>query len=272
MKFFLFKAYFRFISVIFPTLAAKQAKNIMLTPKLKKFNNFLPNSDEVLLLNSDTTVNIWHGTKGTVLLMHGWSSSSDDFLLLFNLLKALNYRIVAPIPAGHQNNHQKRSNPIKFMQSITDTFEATAHNFPIDFAIGHSMGASAISFALAFNERISLKKVVLISPAVSFTNVLLRFSNAIGFSKKASKKFLNIVDKEVGVTHEDLNLTDTLLNCSAESLLIHDILDKEVPMSEVVALKEILNLENFLFTTGFGHRRILKSEEVNSKIIQFIDG
>ncbi len=75
---------------------------------------------------------------------------------------------------------------------------------------------------------------------------------------------------ETGLTPSQASLADNDLSQKTETLLIHDIQDREVPFSDFEILQKAWVNSRFLATTGLGHRRILRDESVAHQIIEFL--
>ena len=68
----------------------------------------------------------------------------------------------------------------------------------------------------------------------------------------------------------ELNIAQIGSGLKIPVMIVHDELDKEVPISNAYELKQAWPESTFLKTQGLGHRRILKDSQVVDEIIQFI--
>lgn len=257
----------RLISILLPTMAAKIVRNLILTPRIAAHKQTLPQADATIEVNEDTQLKLWQGSGKTVLLMHGWSGSVEDFTTLFHALRARGYRIVAPIPAGHGKTNSGLSHPGKFIQAIEDCIARV--NLPVDVAIGHSMGASALGYIAA--RRDDFEQLILIAPAIDFTEVLAKLSTKLGLTPVAKQKFLQLVDELVGIPREQLNLMMSSKLLSRGGMLVHDLNDKEVAFNDVLRLQQSWSGSKLFRTQGLGHRRILNDELVCEQIVLFTE-
>lgn len=260
------KLYFYLISRCFPKLAAKQATTILFTTNRPKRLNVIPDADELRVLNSNTAVKVWYGEGKTILLLHGWSGAIEQFSALLEGLLTRGYQVVAPMPKGHFLVDQQIAHPGNFIEALSDVLDQLKVN--IDVAIGHSMGGSAI--ALLQHERLAFEKAVLISAPSHLTGVLLGFTKALGFSKKATELLLANADEVVGIPHQELDAAKALPHSAQNTLIIHDKYDREVPFTEALRFRN-LNAQCAIFETQrLGHRRILQEPSVVNEVLKFI--
>jgi len=201
-----------------------------------------------------------------ILLVHGWESRATQMYGLVKGLVQQGYTIFAVDMPGHGHSSGETSNAYLFSQTVKLAQQELGHFHAI---IGHSMGAGAA--AIAVGKGVTTDKLVLISGPSSIENVLRRFSGFVGLNKKTTNKFIDFIGHYVGVPATELDATKLLQACDIPALLIHDEHDIEVPVSESTRLAPVFNQSELFVTKGFGHRKILKSNEVVAKINGFVN-
>jgi pimeloyl-ACP methyl ester carboxylesterase len=188
---------------------------------------------------------------------------------MYGLVKGLiiqGYTIFAVDMPGHGHSSGETSNAYLFSQTVKLAQRKLGHFHAI---IGHSMGAGAASIAVG--KGVTTDKLVLISGPSSIENVLRRFSGFVGLNKNTTQKFVESIGRHVGVPASELDATELLQACDIPTLLIHDEHDIKVPVSESIRLAPVFNRSELFLTQGLGHRKILKSDEVFSKISHFVN-
>jgi pimeloyl-ACP methyl ester carboxylesterase len=164
---------------------------------------------------------------------------------------------------GHSIGH--KSDPIKFAETIM-LAEKKLGEF--DTIIGHSMGAGAIGIAI--NRGLNSNKLVLISGPSSIENTLKNFSEFIGLNKKATGYFLDDIGNHVGISPNEIDKRLLQMKSRIPTLVIHDENDLEIPFNETNTMLTIFPNSELFVTNGLGHRKILKSNRVLTKVNDFL--
>jgi pimeloyl-ACP methyl ester carboxylesterase len=200
-----------------------------------------------------------------ILLVHGWESRGTQLFGLIEGLVANGYSVVAIDMPGHGHSKGDTSNAYIFSQTVILAQQRLGHFHAI---IGHSMGAGATSIAVG--KGVSTDKMILISGPSSIENVLRHFTQFIGLNNKTTDHFIAAIGRLVGISASEMDATRLLQQCDVPTLLIHDETDLEVPYSESKRLSKVIKNSKLLTLQGFGHRKILKSEQVVQAINDFI--
>ncbi len=201
-----------------------------------------------------------------ILLVHGWESRATQMYGLVKGLVKQGFTVCAVDMPGHGHSFGDTSDAYLFSQTVKLAQQKLGHFHAI---IGHSMGAGAA--AIAVGQGVTCDKLVLISGPSSIENVLRRFSGFVGLNKKTSNKFIGFIEQHVGVPSTDLDASKLLQACEIPTLLIHDENDIEMPISESKQLAAVFNQSELFVTKGLGHRKILKSADVLTKISDFVN-
>jgi pimeloyl-ACP methyl ester carboxylesterase len=263
--------------VIAPNWAAKNATVKFLTPKryaIKTWETEAENagvrfnlSEQVSAIrwSPDSILNEEVSDEKLILLVHGWESRATQMYGLVRGLVKQGYTVIAVDMPGHGHSFGETSNPYLFAQTVKLAQQELGHFQAI---IGHSMGAGAAGIAVS--NGVTTDKLVLISGPSSIENVLRRFSGFVGLNKNTTNKFIEFIGQYVGVPATELDTAKLLQKSDIQALLIHDESDIEVPVSESKRLEPVLKRVELFITKGLGHRKILKSDEVLTKINNFI--
>jgi TAP-like protein len=113
-------------------------------------------------------------------------------------------------------------------------------------------------------------KIVILSAPAHVTSVFERYHDQIRLSLSARERFNERIKRVTGYSASEASLADNDLSLKTETLLIHDIQDREVPFRDFEELQKNWKNSRFLATNGLGHRRILRDESVAHQIIDFL--
>lgn len=169
---------------------------------------------------------------------------------------------------AHGHSSGKKTDMFEFAASIKAV--SSTHD-SIYGIISHSFGAACTLLALnRFNLKVT--KLVLIGCPASAIWVTDDFGEKLALSPGIIQNMRNQLEKKHGNkwTWNDLSLTTMIATVKISTLLVHDRSDHEIPYEHVDKLKNANLSSALLSTEGFGHRRILRSQEVINGIINFI--
>jgi len=137
--------------------------------------------------------------------------------------------------------------------------------------LGHSLGAGAI--VIASSLKLETDKVVLISPVADISKVTDQFAKALSIPKKimekthqyAWKKYYSSASK-YGANWDEVFES----GFKVPTLIIHDINDKEIDVSNARKLAKQWTWAEIMETKRLGHRRILLDPDVITRSLKFI--
>ena len=267
-------------SIFTPTRTVNKAGKLFLTPKrhaIKEWEQVAEKSGQRFNISPEVSAIRWQPLKQNsyatgappillpILLVHGWESRATQMYGIAKEFLNIGYEVVAVDMPAHGHSKGTSSNPNVFAQTITLAQQQLG---AFEAIIGHSMGAGAT--AIAIGRGVTTQKMVLISGPSSIENVLRRFAGFIGLNKKSRDRFVDFISNFVGATPNDLDSQLLLRDCKIPALLIHDEGDLEVPASESKRLAAVLENGQLHISHGLGHRKILKSDVILEKIVNFI--
>ena len=276
-------------SLIAPSLAGRLALRMFSTPfaasSLSQRQKFLVGKAEARLA-AMVPVRISHkagevqayffaakpdvAPRGTIVLVHGWTSGARFMLAFVNSLARRGFNTVAfDLPA-----HGKSTGRVTNMSECAAALQAVgAHFGPVHGIVAHSFGAAvtalAVEGAAPMPSRLDVAKIALIaSPnAVSFATRSL--GKSIGLGSRAQDDFESQLAAQVGRPIDALVGTKIYGKIEKPMLVIHCEDDDEVPFSQGRAYQDIASCQ-FVAVKGLGHRRILYSWNVVRKVMQFM--
>ncbi len=206
------------------------------------------------------------GEGPVVLFSHGWSGRATQFYQFIKPYTQQGFKVVGFDGPAHGLSEGNRTNIFEFKEVI---FALKERFGKIEAMVNHSFGGMAAFFAL--QNGLDVKKVVNIS-SPSNSNVLLReFVNRINGSEKVDDDFHRRIHREFGVYFYEFStqLIGPLLP-ELNLFIVHDEEDREVQVNQAKELKSIMRSAELLVTSGLGHTRILRDDDVVAKTLNFI--
>ncbi|GAA4236102.1 alpha/beta fold hydrolase [Postechiella marina] len=250
--------------------AAQLAISLFSSPKK---GNIKPNEAEYLndaihenIACNDITIKTyrWTGNKETILLAHGWESNTYRWKKLINILKDLDYNVIALDAPAHGDSTGKIFNALIYAECINKV----AKKFEVSTIIGHSVGGMATVIAL-YNAPLSFtNKIVLLGAPSNFTGVFSRYKNMMGYSQKVSYALDQYILKNFNHLPDYFSTSNFSKELKAKGLVIHDEEDKIIPFQDGLDFKLNYSNATFISTKGFGHG--LKSDSIYNHIIHFL--
>ena len=265
MLFKLFRMGFRVYSFFFPKSACNMARRMMMTPRLKSVE-LPPNDTGLRLLKPGGALYSWYNQGKTAVFIHGWEGGYKQFEPIIQIFINYGWTVHMIVAPGHLDLSEDESHPIKFAQALSDASLYIGH---IDILVGHSMGAGIAG--LLSSSILTPSKLVLVAGPATFDGVLRRFANFIGLRRQIHDQFVEHVSNHVNTPISELDLISKSRSIKADTLIIHDSLDKEIPFTDGLTLSNSIERAILFNTSGYGHRRVLQAPDVVEKILCFAD-
>lgn len=258
------------ISVIFPGFIAKKAENLFLTPirypRPENENNVYVSANKFTILDGLQIYQWGDSLRPTVLLVHGWNGRGTQLGYFVEDLIQRGFNVVALDGPAHGESKGLKTHVGAFSQALIDVQK---HFGSLHGVVAHSFGGGCSVFAAS--KGMDVRKIVLIGSPAHYDRVVNSFLNRMRLSGRSKKIFIKSLSKQVGVNPEDLNigvLGSQLKN--TQGLIVHDELDKEVPVTAAHAMHEKWQGSEIFITRGLGHKRILRDKDVSMQVSEFL--
>lgn len=209
----------------------------------------------------------WGSSSKFILVVHGWAGRATQFRRFIKPLLQAGYAVVGFDGPAHGKS-EGRSTDIREYEVVLKTlFEQ--HGIP-DAIITHSFGGAAVIFAAAHG--LPVKKLVNIASPSIGDEIIDTYLRAINGSEKTKKFFKNYVVEKTGQPFDTFTASQKIKEVKqpVELLLVHDEGDQDVSMNHPLAIQKAYPKAELLRTSGLGHTRILKDNEVIRQIVTFI--
>ena len=202
-----------------------------------------------------------------VLLAHGWSDFALHFLPLANALRAAGFAVVTFDQPGHGRSSGETATLPEFAHCIG---VVGRHFGRAAAVIGHSMGGAAA--AIALHEGLLADRAVLIAPPADLAAAADRFADLVGLAAHLRERLHRALEERAAVRFADLEAHRNVRAIARPALIIHDIVDREVPWSEGERYARYWPEARMLSTSGLGHNRILGDTSVICAMLDFLRG
>ena len=204
-------------------------------------------------------------SKKKVLLVHGWSGRSTQLFAFADKLLENGYMVISfDGPA-----HGKSTGKTTMMPEFLKTIEKINTTFgPFEAAIGHSFGATSLYNAAA--TFLDIKTFIAIGSGDRISDIISNFVKNLYLNEKSAKKIQLGLEKKWMIHVDDFSSSTVAKKIKIPVLVVHDIIDGDVPVSCAYRIRQNLEKGSLLITNGLGHTKILRNNEIVHKSIKFI--
>ena len=205
------------------------------------------------------------GSGPLVLLVHGWQGGAAQMLEIAEALARVGFRVALFDMPAHGESPGWTTSLVEFMAVLA---EVAARFGRVHALVGHSLGGMAAILSAA--RGLEVAAVVALCPMPSLAFGLSAFSRAFGLPPAAREHLARRVHARTGLRGEDVDLI--AITPRAPTLLVHDLLDRAVPVRHSRQLRDRWPNAKLIETRGWGHDRILRAPQVTLAISAFLLG
>jgi len=197
-----------------------------------------------------------------VLLTHGWAGDAQQMRPLADTLAAAGFEpVLLDLPA-HGRSGGWRSNLLQWVRAL---FAVTARFGPWDGVVAHSLGAMALSHALA--RGLPAKRVALIALAPPPWQFLRWFADAMGTGEGLAARMRGHIEHREGASLGHFEPTWLGERVTHPTLIVHDRGDVTAPLVGSETLLAALPAGRLHVTEGLGHRRLLSDPAAMQQVL-----
>ena len=202
-----------------------------------------------------------------VLLIHGWAGRGSQMATLAAPLVTAGYQVITFDAPAHGDSWGRCTNLLE----VSNIIHALSEEFG-GFAamIGHSFGGMAAGFALA--EGAQTSKLVTIGSPAEMMAVFDGFRRQLNASNHSIDGVKQYIERVAQRPVEHFSLTHTLAGRNIGGLIVHDKEDNEVPCEQAARLHHVWPDSELHYTSGLGHRRILRDDATIARVVDFVRG
>lgn len=271
------KLFFAISSRTIPFVAVRAAEKLFTTPFYSKRrkdveNELLERAERFFIpMGKDRQLTGFRWGRKTdpaILFVHGWTATATCFVNFIDPLLAKGYQVISYDSIAHGETPG-------FSVSLTewaDTVLATMKEIgKVHCIVGHSLGSGAI--VIASSLELKTDKLILISPVSDITKVTKQFAKTLSIPERIMEKMHQYAWKKYhssaskyGYNWNDIFESDF----NVPTLIIHDINDKEIDVSNARKLAKQWSWAELMETKRLGHRRILINPDVVTAALNFV--
>ena len=207
------------------------------------------------------------GKGPVILLVHGWAGRATQFRKIISALVHENFRVIAFDGPAHGKSQGRATNIQEFEEALKKIYDKAGVPEGI---IAHSFGGGAVLYA-AMNG-LSVKKLINIASPTIGDEIIHTYLKTIHASPGTARFFKAYIQKTTGKEFDEFTGLHFIRKITQDMnlLLVHDENDPEVPIDHAVELMKSYPRATLLKTSGLGHTRILKEDEVIKRCVSFM--
>lgn len=221
---------------------------------------------------SAVTGHSWGDADGeTVYLMHGWGGATTQFAGFVPALVAAGFRVVGFDAPSHGESGPGRWGAGRAsIPELADALTAVvAAHGPAYAVIAHSLGCAAVGVAV--RDGLAVKRLVFIAPAARPTAYTYEFAKRLGFGERIRSRMVRRVEARVGLPMDYFDVPEMAGQVAVPPVLVmHDVADRETRYADGEAIAEAWPGSRMVSTTGLGHNRILRDEQVIAQTLSHL--
>ena len=235
--------------------------------------DFWASADESIELPVyDVTIPIYLWGKGPlIVLMHGWSGSGTQYRYFIPILVEAGFRVACFDAPEHGNNPGRKTHMLRFSASLLGIQERLG---PVECVIAHSLGGMAATFAL--QQGLSPARMVLVAPHLEVQKMFETYRDLLSMRPKLAQRFHDKIGEGMSLLvdgrdpWEELVPSRLLDRPELEGMLVFDYQDPEIAPPQFEEMAELWQRGQVHTTSGLGHNRILKDQEVIRAIAAYL--
>jgi pimeloyl-ACP methyl ester carboxylesterase len=260
----------RALAAVAPGRAAAALEALFLTvrrhPEPARERDWLAGSESWTVRSGGHAVvaRAW-GRGPAVLLVHGWEGRGSQLGAFVAPLVAAGFRPVTFDAPGHGQSTGRTSSLVEMADAVLAVGREVG---PLRGAIAHSVGASAVTVALAVG--LEVDRAVFVSPPADPGRFLDAVAAWLGLPAGIARRTRARIERRFAVEWDRLITATLAPEMTAPLLVFHDRGDVEVPWGEGRELVRRWPAARLVTTSGLGHRRILRDPDVVAGAARFV--
>ncbi|MBC7641884.1 MAG: alpha/beta fold hydrolase [Flavobacterium sp.] len=204
-----------------------------------------------------------NGSK-KALLVHGWAGRGTQLYKIASELVKNDYQVISFDAPAHGKSSGCKTIMVEFIASILEIQKIYG---TFDIAVGHSLGGMALINSV--NKNLKISKLVTIGAGNSVIDIIDDFIYKLQMKPIQTTLLKNYFEQKYNRTLDELSSVTNARKIEIPYLIIHDENDDEVSVHCAYEIKKVLKNSSLMITQKLGHRKILGSNDVLAKIIDF---
>lgn len=205
------------------------------------------------------------GSGPAVLLAHGWQGRGSQMGAFAASLADAGFRAIAWDAPGHGANPGRLSS----LPEMIDAVLAAARSAgPVAGAVAHSVGAAAVSGAMA--RGLAVDAAVFVAPPAEPARYLELAGAWLGLPPPIAERARRRIERRFSIRMADLAPVAQAPRMTAPLVVVHDRDDAEVPWEDGARLAAAWPGARLVTTRGLGHSRLLRDPAVVAAAVDFL--
>ena len=209
--------------------------------------------------------------RGTVMLVHGWTSEAAFMTAFIEPLRRSGFRVVLFDFPAHGASPGRRTNLAdcaRAMLSVCETFG------PINAAVAHSFGGFVALLVAEGGPPLPrahpIERFVLIACPNRLSDVTSDFGAKLGLTPAAQRAYEHHLERVGHRPVSTFSTVELLQTVKAPTLVIHGSCDREVPFHNAEAVANLGAHIELQAYEGFGHRTILYAPQAMRAVMTYL--
>lgn len=215
----------------------------------------------------DFVLHQWPGDGPRVLLVHGWEQTAGRFVALIQALQKAGYAVAALDAPAHGASPGTQCGMADFMDAAQTSI---GHIGGVHALIGHSLGGSAILFALSMLPGMAASRVVTIGAFDRVHVIFDAWIYGMGLPDEIFMPMVRRYKETYGVWSPDFVAEKHAPSLRVPALIVHDRDDNVIPFACGEALAALWPGARFMPTERLRHYLTLRNAGVVSAVVEFI--
>lgn len=205
-----------------------------------------------------------------LLLVHGFTSRALHLAAYVRAALDAGWSVSALDLPGHGESPGRRCPAPVAARAIR---ALARRDGPVTAVLGHSFGGAMTALAVdpdfEAEERLAVRRAVLLAAPDALADVTRRFADTVGLAPAARLAFERRLARQNGRPVEAFKARDIWAGLDLPLLVVHDRGDAEVPFADgqAVALRAKARTR---FTEGLGHRKVLYDPGTVAAVMAFL--
>lgn len=272
------KSLVRIASTLFPNMMVNKAYEQFANPQVRKLREHelevLDTAQKSIFPFQGFDIQLYEWRqekpKDLVLLIHGWEGQAGNFSDLIERFVAANYDVVAFDAPSHGFSSKGETSLFAFSELVA----VLIRKFGAKKLVSHSFGGVATTYSLSANLDIEIDKYALLTTPDKFSERIEFIQESVGITEKVKNRLVKRIEDE---TQKDVNLLNVsefvkVINVKS-AMIIHDKNDGVLPIERS---RNVHNnwgsVSQFVEVEGTGHFRILRTDYVLDKVLDYLEG
>ncbi|MBC6994375.1 alpha/beta hydrolase [Neolewinella lacunae] len=230
---------------------------------------FLQSAQQSIVKLHDTDICTYHwpGPGPSVLLLHGWESSTARWFALFKPLQDAGFNIYAFDAPAHGRSGGKQFNVFFYCQ-VLDAY-CQHLGFAPDYWVGHSGGGmAAIYYNCTPEFTYSPKQIVSMAVPGELENFIDKFCEIVGANERVKYGIEYRFQRKLDRRFADVSFIEYVKNIRVPGLILHDEEDDVAPFFGAQRMHANWKGSTLASTRGCGHS--LVGELVPAIVVEYL--